>query len=171
MEKASTYILEFLYAHAGIYHNPQKIEVVLNYDDSVIVNYLIKDPPQAAYIEFGMCYENDNFNDFMRDFRIARPHELTALSPDHLWELYYKGKAEVYCLLAEKVVYMALYFRLNGNKMIVHDDEDAAYKLDEILQTPKQFIEYTHQQCLITSPTAFANPLSALYNGHIQLKL
>ncbi|HEX6432112.1 MAG TPA: hypothetical protein VF008_30685 [Niastella sp.] len=149
MEKASKYIYDFLDDNLGIYYNPQEIEFIVNNDDSVFVNHVIKDPLLEAYIEFGLFYASDNFNEFMRDFGFTSMRDLKALSPDRLWELYYKGQAEVYCILAVKVFSFALYFRLAGNTMFVRDDRDAAYELGEILQTRRQFVEFTQQRFLL----------------------
>ena len=149
MKKASTYIYNFLDDHLGLYNNQQGIEFVVNNDDSVIVNYWIQDPPQEAHIEFGLWYTSNNFNDFIRDFGFAGTRALKALSPDYLWEMYYKGQAEIYCTLVVKVIFFALYFRRQGNKMIVRDDQDKEYELGEVLQTPRQFAEYTQQQFLL----------------------
>jgi hypothetical protein len=149
MNTASKYIYIFLDDHLGLYNNPQGIEFVVHNDDTVFVNYLIEDPTLPANIEFGLCYTSNDFNDFIGDFRLTGVHALNALTPDRLWEKYYTGQAEIYCILAEKGIYCTMYFRLSGNKMIVHDDNNAPYELNEILQTPRQFAAYTEQQALL----------------------
>lgn len=149
MSRASKYIYHFLDDNLGVYSNRHGIEFVVNNDDSVIVNYYIKDPPQEEGFEFGLCYTSNNFNDFLRDFGFAGTHALKTLSPDRLWEMYYKGQTSIYCIIAEKPVFFALYFKLEGNTMTVQDDHDEAYELDEILQTPEQFTAYTRQQFLL----------------------
>ena len=148
MNTASKYIYIFLDDHLGLYNNPQGIEFVVHNDDTVFVNYLIEDPTLPAYIEFGLCYPNNDFNNFVRDFRLTGTHALQALSPHHLWELYYTGQAEIYCIVSEKRFYFTMYFRLTENKMMVHDEDNAPYELGEIFQTPGQFVEYTEQQAL-----------------------
>jgi hypothetical protein len=149
MSRASKYIYNFLDNYPCSYNNRQGIEFVVNVDDSVIVNYVMKDLPLSAYFEFGLCYTSNDFNDFMRDFDFTGTQQLKALSPDRLWELYYKGQAQFYCIFAGKTVYIALYFRLAGNKMIVSDDHDNEYELGELLQTPSEFVTYTQQQFLL----------------------
>ena len=171
INSAGKYIYDFLEDHSGMYYNRKRIEFVVNNDDSVLVNYVITDPPQLDYIEFGLCYISNNFSEFMRDFGFTVTHELKALSPNRLWEMYYKGKAEIYCLLSVKMTYFALSFRLAGNKMIVRDEYDNEYELDKILKTPKQFIKYTHQQCILTLPPDITHSLRMLYNGNKQVKL
>jgi hypothetical protein len=120
----------------------------VNFDDSVIVNYVIKDLPLTEYFEFGLCYSSNDFYEFMRDFGFTGTQQLKALSPDRLWDMYYKGQAETYCIVGGKMVYIALYFRRAGNKMIVCDDHDNQYELAEILQTPIEIVTYTQQQLL-----------------------
>ena len=149
MNKATKYIYDFLDDNLGIYYNRQGVEFIVNNDDSVFVNHWIQDPPQKEYIEIGLWYSSDNFHDFMHDFRFAGTRELKTLSPDRLWEMYYKGQAEIYCILVEKVILFSLYFRLEGNKMIVRDEYDYEYELGEILKTLRQFVEYTQQQALL----------------------
>ena len=148
MDRASKYIYSFLDSHLDSYNNRQGIEFAVNVDDSVIVNYVIKDLPLSEYFEFGLCYTSNDFNEFMRDFGFTGTQQLKALSPEHLWEMYYKGQAEFYCIIAGKTVYITLYFRLAGNKMIVSDDHDNQYELTRLLQTPSDFITYTQQQLL-----------------------
>ena len=169
VNKASKYVYNFLDYHMGMYNNWHGIEFIVNNDDTVLVNYVIKDPLIEEYIEFGLSYTSNNFNDFMRDFGFNGTHALKALSPNRLWKMYYKGQVEIYCLLLVKVTYLMLSFRLDGNKMIVHDDNDKTYELNEILQTPRQFIEYTQQQTILASPTDVANSLRAIYNGNKQV--
>ena len=149
MSRASKYIYHFLDTHLGVYNNRNGVEFVVNNDDSVIVNHWIKDPPLEENIEFGLCYTSDNFNDFLSDFQFAGTQELKALTPNHLWKMYHKGQAAIYCLIAEKGIFFALYFKLEGNTMTVQDDYDTAYELNEILQTPEQFTAYTRQQFLL----------------------
>jgi hypothetical protein len=149
LDKSEKYIYNFLDNQLGVYNNRQGIEFVVNNDDSVNVNYWIKEAPlEDTIFEFGLCYTSNNFNHFMRDFEFTSTQQLKALSPDHLWTMYYKGQVEFYCMISGKVIYFALYFKLEDNKIIVHDDHDNAYEPDEILQTPLQFIEYTQQQFL-----------------------
>jgi hypothetical protein len=149
MNKASKHIYNFLDDHLGLYDNQQGIEFCMNVDDTVFVIYGIKDSPLEAYFDFGLLYPSNTFNNFMRDFRFAGTQQLKALTPAHLWEMYYKGKAEIYCTLVVKVIFFALYFRREGNQMIVRNDNDIEYELGEILQTPRQFAEYTQQQFLL----------------------
>jgi hypothetical protein len=146
MSRTSKYIYHFLDAHLGVYNNWNGIEFVVNNDDSVIVNYWIKDPPQEDSIEFGLCYTSNTFNEFLRDFRFAGTHELRTLTPRHLWEMYHNGQAAIYCIIAENKNFFVLYFTLEGNTMIVQDDYDNKYELNEILQTTEQFTAYTRQQ-------------------------
>src|SRR5690349_5421616 len=129
MSRTSKYIYRFLDAHLGVYNNWNGIEFVVNNDDSVIVNYWIKDPPLEENIEFGVCYTSNNFNDFLRDFRLAGTHELKALTPHRLWEMYHKGQAAIYCIIAENKNFLALYFKLEDNRMIVQDDHEKTYVL------------------------------------------
>ena len=149
MNRACKYIYDFLDDHLGIYDNQQGLEFVMNIDDTVFVVYDVKDPPLEAYIDFGLVYPSNTIVNFVRDFNFINTRQLKALSPGHLWEMYYKGKVEIYCTITVKVIYFSLSFRLQGNKMIVRDDEDKEYELGEILQTPKQFAEYTQQQFLL----------------------
>jgi hypothetical protein len=135
--------------HLGIYDNQHGLEFVMNIDDSVFVIYGIKDPPLEEYVDFGLLYPSNTFTNFMRDFRFAGPRELEALPPDRLWEMYYNGKAEIYCTIVVKVIFFALYFRRQGDIMIVRDDDEKEYELGEILQWPRQFLEYTQQQFLL----------------------
>lgn len=143
MKKASKYIYSFLDNHIGIFYNRHGIEFIVNNDDSVFVNHWIKDPQLSTDTEFGLYYYNDNFNDFIHDFRFAHTRDLKTLSPERLWEMYYKGQAEIYCALVPETIYYCMYFRRQGNTMIVRDDDDNKYELSEILQTPRQFVEYT----------------------------
>src|SRR5688572_9899949 len=144
MNRVSRYIHNFLDDHPGMYINRQGVQFFVNNDGSVVVSYVIKDLPDK-YSLFGLIYTSNNFNDFIQDFEFAGTKQLKALSPDGLWEMYYKGKAEIYCSIKVKAIYV-LFFRREGNKMIVCDDHDAAYELGKVLKTPKQFVEYTRQQ-------------------------
>jgi hypothetical protein len=149
LNKAEQTIYDFLDNRLGVYKNRPGVEFCVNNDDSVHVNYWIKDAPmQDTCLEFGLCYTSSNFNHFISDFGFTGLKQLRAFTSDDLWEMYYKGQVEFYCLITGKKIYFALYFRLEDNKIIVHDDHDHVYKPDEILQTPFQFMQYTQQQFL-----------------------
>ena len=148
MDRATKNIYSFLDDHLGSYNNRQGIEFVVNVDDSVIVNHVIKDLPLSEFFEFGLYYNSNDFPEFMRDFGFTSTQQLKRLTPDRLWEMYYNGQAETYCIFAGKMVYIALYFRLAGNKMIVCDDHDNQYELAEILQSPIEIVTYTQQRML-----------------------
>lgn len=149
MNRASKSIYEFLDDHLGLYDNQAGIEFCMNIDETVFVIYGIKDPPLEEYVDFGLLYPSSEFSQFMRDFKFAGTQELIAMKPDKLWEMYHSGKAEVYCTIVVRVIFFCLYFRRQGNKMIVRDEHDLEYELGEVLQTPRQFLEYTQQQFLL----------------------
>jgi hypothetical protein len=146
MIMAKRHVYYFLADNAAPqYVNPQKVGFILNPDESVMVSYGIEDRPEKD-IELVLRYTSDSFNDFIREFQLAGVQDLQAISPDRLQELYYKGQAEFNCIFEVKLFYFSLRFRLQGNKMIVCDDNDNTYELDEILETPGQIMEYTRQQ-------------------------
>jgi hypothetical protein len=145
MSRASKHIYDFLDGHLGVYNNRNEVEFVVNNDDSVIVNHWIKEPPLGV-LECGLCYTSDNFHDFLHDFKFAGTRALKAFTPDDLWAMYYNGQAEFYCIISSKVIYFSLYFRLEGNKTIIHDDHDNEYIPNKNLQTPQDFIDYTMKQ-------------------------
>lgn len=148
MTRAGRYIYKFLDNYLGIYDNPQGIEFCMNIDDSVFVIYPI-DPAPEPYVDFGLLYPSNDFNKFVRDFRFAGTKELKALTPAHLWTMYYDGKAEIYCTLVVKVIFHALYFRLTKhNTMIVRDDYDEEHEIGEVFRFPSQFLEYTQSHFL-----------------------
>lgn len=170
LNKAGKDIYNFLDDEGVTYNNKQHIEFIVHIDDAVTVNYVIKDPQLVVeYIDFGLCYDSDTFSNFMHDFGFSNLRALKALSPDRLWEMYYKGQAEFFCIFEVKKIYLELYFRLRDNKMIVHDDHNNEYELGEILQTPRQFVEYTQKKVLCEHTHHLANPLIVIYNGNRQV--
>jgi hypothetical protein len=148
MTRAARHIFEFLDDHLGIYDNPQGLEYCVNCDESVFVIYNMQAPEE--YFEFGLLYDSTPFSKFMRDFKFANLGEVKALGPDRLWEMYYAGKAEIFCTLCANIIFHALYYRLTKrNTMIVRDDYDQEFELEEVLTTPRQFLEYTQQHFLM----------------------
>lgn len=148
MTRAGKHIYAFLDDHLGIYDNPQGIEFCMNMDDSVFVIFPINPPPEP-WIDYGLLYPSNEFNKFVRDFQFAGSQSLKRLTPDDLWTMYRKGKAEIYCTIVVKVIFYALYFRLTRrNTMIVRDDYDNEHELGEVFQYPAQFMEYTQSHFL-----------------------
>lgn len=143
MTRAGKYIYNFLDDHLGIYDNPQGIEFVMNIDDSVFVVYPINPPPEP-YVDFGLMYPSQTLDEFVTDFQFTGTLGLKRLTPEQLWNMYQRGKVEIYCTIAVKVIFHALYFRMGGNNtMIVRDDYDQEHVLGEVLTSPYQFLEYT----------------------------
>jgi len=148
MTRVGRNIYEFLDDHLGLYDNPQGLEFCMNCDGSVFVIHNL--PSCEAYIDFGLLYNSNPFSIFLRDFKFANTRELKALGPDRLWEMYYAGKAEIFCTLCVNIIFHALYYRLTKrNTMIVRDDYDQEIELEEVLTTPRQFLEYTQQHFLM----------------------
>jgi hypothetical protein len=143
MTRAGRHIYAFLDDHLGIYDNPQGIEFVMNMDDSVFVICPIHPPPEP-YIDFGLIYPSQPFDEFVEDFQFSGTLAVKRLNADKLWNMYQKGKVEIYCTIAIKVIFFALYFRIaNDNTMIVRDDFDQEHVLGEVLTSPQQFLDYT----------------------------
>jgi hypothetical protein len=151
LNSSSRYIHQFLIDRPG-YLNRQQIVFIVNEDDSMILSHVIKNLLQENNIQIGLSYTSNNFEDFIRDFELAGMRELHALSPEHLWAMYYKGMVEVYCIFEVKTYYFSLHFTRQGNKLIACNDDDTEYELDELLQTPTQFAAYTYQQAMLHKP-------------------
>ncbi|WP_207515613.1 hypothetical protein [Longitalea luteola] len=148
MTKAEKDIYAFLDDHLGIYDNPHGIEFIMNIDDSVFVIHALNPPPEP-YADFGLLYPSAAFNIFVSDFQFANSRALTTLTPEQLWDMYYKGKAEIYCTLVVKIIFYALYFRLTKhNTMIVRDDYDHEHEIGEVFTSAHQFLEYTQTHFL-----------------------
>ncbi|WP_205509889.1 hypothetical protein [Longitalea arenae] len=148
MTRAEKDIYAFLDDHLGIYDNPHGIEFIMNMDDSVFVIHGLNPPPEP-YADFGLLYPSAAFNTFVKDFKFANSRALATLTPGHLWQMYYEGKAEIYCTLVVKIIFYALYFRLTGhNTMIVRDENDQEHEIGEVFTSPHQFLEYTQSHFL-----------------------
>lgn len=143
MTRAGKHIYTFLDDHLGIYDNPQGIEFVMNMDDSVFVVSPVTPPPEP-YVDFGLIYPSQPFNTFVNDFQFSGSRALITMTPDRLWALYNKGKAEIYCTIVVKIIFYALYFRLTkNNRMIVRDDYDREHELGMVFTSAHQFLDYT----------------------------
>ena len=149
MTRAGKTIYAFLDNHLGLYDNPQGLEFCMNLDDTVFVIHPLNPPPEP-YVDFGLFYPCNPFDTCVHDFQFSGPHELQALTPAHLWTMYYEGKAEIYCTIVVKIIFFALYFRLTkNNTMIVRDDDDREHELRAVFKTPHQFLEYTQSLFLL----------------------
>jgi len=149
MTRAGKHIYNFLDDHLGLYDNPQGIEFIMNMDDSVFVVCPIN--PPEPYVDYGIIYPSQTFDEFVDDFQFSGTLALKALKADKLWALYNKGKAEIYCTIVVKVIFFALYFRLSkNNTMIVRDDYDKEHTLGVVFTSPQQFLEYTQSRFLDT---------------------
>jgi hypothetical protein len=143
MTRAGKYIYAFLENHFGIYDNPQGIQFIMNMDDSVFVVCPIKPPPEP-FAEFGLQYASETFDEFVNDFQFSGILALKRLTVDQLWDMYYKGKVELFCNIEVNVIFFELYFRMaKNNAMIVRDEDDREHVLAEVLTTPRQFLDYT----------------------------
>ena len=148
MTRAGKHIYTFLDDHLGIYDNPQGIEFIMNMDDSVFAVCPVNPPPEP-YVDFGLLYPSQPFNTFVDDFQFSGTHALITMTPDKLWALYNKGKAEIYCTIVVKIIFYALYFRLTkNNRMIVRDDYDREHELGMVFTSPHQFLDYTQSHFL-----------------------
>lgn len=69
--------------------------------------------------------------------------DIDAVSSNRLLELYLEGEAEVFCCVDQiKILY--LRFKKKGSGTVVfNDDDNSEHEINQLLQTPADFINYT----------------------------
>ncbi len=143
MTRAAKHIYTLLDEHLGIYDNPQGIQFVMSFDDTVFVVKPINPPPEP-YIDYGLLYPPNPFETFVDDFQFSGSRALTTMTPNKLWALYKLGKVEIYCTLVVGIIFYVLYFRLGkNNTMIVREENDREHELGMVLTSPQQIVDYT----------------------------
>jgi hypothetical protein len=145
MTPAAQQIFDYMEAFVPQYNNPQGIEFTLFTDRSVYVVFAWDDKLEDRCLEFGISYYTKDFKTFLDDFSITTIQQLKALTKEKLWELYYKGVGEVYCSFG---AYFSnsfeLHFCSKENRIIAKSDEGGDHEVQEVLKTPRQFMQYTY---------------------------
>jgi hypothetical protein len=145
MTPAAQQIFDFIEEFIPQYVNPHGIEFTLNADKSVYVVFAWDDKLQDRCLEFGITYYNKDFMTFLDDFRISSIQQLKALTKEKLWELYHKGKGEVYCSFGAYFNNsFELHFCSKENRIIAKSNEGQGHEVHETLKTPRQFMRYTY---------------------------
>jgi hypothetical protein len=145
MNPAAKQLFEFIDEFVPQYINPEGVEFTLHCDGSVYVNFAWDDKVENKCLEFGLSYYNEDFESFLNDFSITSLPQLKAVAKEKLWALYYKGKGEVYCSIGTYFYNsFELHFRRKENRIIAKNDEEEGYEVQEVLKTPRQFMQYTY---------------------------
>ena len=130
-----------------VYDNPNKVEVLTHGDDSGLV---AADWPghhtEGFNLEF--IHEFRTIGEFTHLFGIKRVKDLDQITPEFLVELYHQGKAEVWCSFDIVRHYYPLEFFKRSHGMVASDDNEVEHTLLQPLETPQQFMDYTHQRYL-----------------------
>jgi hypothetical protein len=130
-----------------VYDNPNDVEMLTHPDDAVLV---AADWPghktEGFNLEF--IFECETIAEFTQVFGIKKVKDLERITPDFLVQLYHQGKAEVWCSFDIVHHYYPLEFFKRSQGMIAIDDDEVEHTLLVPLETPQQFMDYTHQRYL-----------------------
>jgi AraC-like DNA-binding protein len=139
-------VSDFIDEHE-IYNNLHDVEIVTHFDDSVSVvsNWPGELSEGDIYIE--LFFESNTIAEFIQAFGIQRIDDLKNITQEFLLNLYKEGKAAIWCSI-DTLTYYSLQFRKQNNKIFATDDRHIEHVTTELLETPKQFMDYTQQRFL-----------------------
>lgn len=140
-------IYDFMVVFDPSYINRHGVEFISHDDKSVYVHFKWDDLFEDRRLDFGISYSNEDFETFLSDFKISSIQQLKLLTRERLWEVYYQGKGEVYCIFADDP-YFSLNFRRKNNRMVARNEKDKHHVVNEKLITPLQFMQYTYRSNL-----------------------
>ena len=133
-----------------IYDNPNKVEIVTYYDETVSV---ASDWPGAItegdiYLE--LFFESSTIDEFTRTFGIVSVDDIDHITQEFLLTLYKQGKAAICCNIDNLNTYYSLQFRKQNNNILATDEEEIEHITTGLLETPQQFMDYTLQHFLFS---------------------
>jgi hypothetical protein len=69
--------------------------------------------------------------------------DLQHITPAFMLSLYLLGKADIHCTVDTLISHFPMRFRKHTNSMQATDREGIIHEVLVLLETPKQFIDYT----------------------------
>jgi hypothetical protein len=133
---------DFLVNRHGIYCNPYLVEFGRSIN-LLSLDFSITTKRDSVYLEVCLCYTAGNIENLIDDFKITRLNDLDAISPEKLWEQFYKGTGVIDCYLGQELNSPVLEFRYMGDRLIAMNDDEVKYAVSEQLNTSEDFINYT----------------------------
>jgi hypothetical protein len=138
-------VYDFLDKRLGFYINPHQVEIILDEEDAISVSCkwpgaVMIDP---FYIE--LEYDSTTIDEFVAVFGITATNHIGTITPDQLMELYTKGEAVIFSAINNPPLIYALHFRKQQNTLTVKTANNAASAVTALLETPKDFMNYTLQ--------------------------
>ena len=132
-----------------VYDNPHNVEITTNEHDAV---YIASDWPgelknEAFTLE--IVFESKTLAEFIHIFGIQSVDDLKHITPALLHTLYLQGKADICCSVDTITSHFPMRFRIQNNLLQATENGGTKHEVLIILETPQQFIDYTHQRLLV----------------------
>jgi AraC-like DNA-binding protein len=131
-----------------IYDNPNAVEIVTHFDETVTVvsNWPGEKSEGDIYIE--LFFESNTIAEFIQVFGIRCVDDIKNITQEFMLNLCQEGKAIIWCSI-DTQTYYSLQFRKQNDKILATDDRHIEHETTELLETPQQFMDYTQQRFLI----------------------
>src|SRR5882762_6190941 len=104
MTKTQNAISEFI-TDQEIYDNPNNVEIVTYYDDTISVGADWPGETSEGEIYLELFFESDTIEEFIRVFGIRTVDDIDHITPETLLNLYQQGKAAICCTIDNIITY------------------------------------------------------------------
>jgi hypothetical protein len=145
MKAITQAVYDFMDKRLGIYVNPYNVEIILDEEDAISVscNWPGQVVQEPFFIE--LEYDSSTIDEFVTAFGITSIRHIGAIKPALLMELYGKGQVVIFSAINNPPFLYSLHFRKQHNKITVKESNNKVSAVNELLETPKDFITYTLQ--------------------------
>jgi hypothetical protein len=137
---------QFMDKHAHYYCNQHDVEFIMLDNTSICISgtWWIDETNDKHYIELVIeC----KLYEFVELFGINSLTQLKQITTGKLFEKFKSGHTEICCSIDEPMDLYLLSFQIKHNKLWATDDMNNSFKVEETLNSPDEFMNYTKQKC------------------------
>lgn len=138
-------VYDFLDKRLGFYTNPHQVEIILDEEDAISVSCNWPGAPVIEPFFIELEYDPSTIDQFVKVFGITKISHIGAITPAVLMELYRKGEVVIFSAVNTPPFVYTLHFRKQKNILTATTANKAASTVTALLETPKDFMNYTLQ--------------------------
>ena len=150
MKKINQVVHDFLSDQVA-YSNKHTVEFTTFDDESVSVSSGWPGITGAGDLYLELCFESETTTGFVETFRITTVDNLENITPVLMLHLFNQGHVELCCAIDKTNVFYQLRFSKHQGKIRATNEKGALHEADVLLETARQFMDYTEQQYQLTA--------------------
>ena len=147
MEKLTKSVQDFM-DNQLVYDNPHNVEITTNEYDAVCIASDWPDEEKSDTFTLEIVFESKTLAEFLHVFGIQGVDDLQHITPAFMLALYQQGKAVICCAVDTLGCHFPMRYRKHNDTIQVTDRWGVNHEVHILLETPQQFIDFTHLRSL-----------------------